>query len=307
MDNKLYYNYLNLSEVLEGFYKNNIDNITLTLLISLGNSYYMGDNFKMIISDLQKLLKGKIIKYKDKEFKVNKLTLMVGDTLRRHVFYYNHCAEYFKKHNIDKEELIPLEIRKEFDNISYQDGLEESKEWLLKNIDGINSFSNDKKIDDSFKTNNDITTIFEETDLMQKLEYMSYNHYYNNPKYKDIENKLKVAMKISDGLINRCYDFEANTFCNRLLRRGEVIDFKDLFIQQSKKYLFDETIPVAIRMSLNNNCDIYYHSNTPLHCIIYNGKNVKNNKELNEYVLNNLNEIRQYIQVTIKEKDFHSR
>lgn len=304
MDKELYYNYLNLSEVLEGFYKKNIDNIDLVLLISLENKYFTGDNFKLIMIDLKKLTKNKIIKYKNKEFKINKLTLMIGDTLRRHVFYYNHCIEYFKQNNIDKEELIPIDIRKTFNSISYKDGILEGKKWFIQNLDSINSFSDNKKIDNNFKINDDITTIFEETDLMPKLEYMSYNHYYNDPKYKEIEDKLKHAIKISNGLISRCYNFEANTFCNRLIRRGEIIDFKELFIQQSKKYLFDETIPVAIRMSLNNNCDIYYHSKTPLHCLIYNGKNVRNNKELNDYVLNNLNEIKQYIQVTMKEKDF---
>ena len=117
----LFFDYLDLESILKRFYNDGVDRIdvTLILIISLEKDYYMGENMKLIMSDLRRLMNNKEIVWnvdgKLEKFKVDKLSLQVGDVLNRHMFYYRHCADYFDKHNIDQEELIPLEIRKDFE------------------------------------------------------------------------------------------------------------------------------------------------------------------------------------------------
>ena len=53
----LHFNYLNLDEILNKFYEKNIDNVDLQLLISLEKDYYIGENMKLIMSDIRKLTK----------------------------------------------------------------------------------------------------------------------------------------------------------------------------------------------------------------------------------------------------------
>ena len=84
-EESLYFSYLNLEEILNKFYKNNINNVDLTLIISLEKDYYMGENMKIIMSDLRRLMNNKEIIWningKLEKFKVNKLSLFVGDVL----------------------------------------------------------------------------------------------------------------------------------------------------------------------------------------------------------------------------------
>ena len=287
----LHFDYLDLDDLLKKYYTSGINSINLYLLISLEKDYYMGENMKLIMSDLRRLTKNKEIIWningKLEKFKVNKLSFFVGDVLNRHMFYYRHCAKYFDEHNVDREDLIPLEVRDNFEKQSYIEGKQEGKDWFKDNIDAFNLFSDEKVLTKDFYIGDDITTIFEETENTPKLEYICYEHWYNQPEYKKIEKPLSKMINDPEcSVINRSYDHEANYFYERLEKRNEVPKYKDLFIQQSRKYLIDETMPMTLNTynTTNNAIEFYYYGGIPTHLRVYNGKKAKNNKTINDYI-----------------------
>ena len=307
----LYFDYLNLEEILNKFHKSNIDNVDLTLIISLEKDYYMGENMKLIMSDLRRLMNNKEIVWnidgKLEKFKVNKLSLFVGDVLNRHMFYYRHCADYFDKNNIDQEELIPLEIRKDFEEKSYIEGKEEGKDWFKSNIDAFNLFSNEKVLTKDYYIGDDITTIFEETEDTPRLEYICYKHWYKQPEYKKIEEPLLKMIKDQKcSAIDRCYTHEAEYFYERLEKRNETPKYKDLFVQQSRKYLIDETVPMILNTynRTNNTIEIYYYGKLPMHLETYNSIKTKKNKAICNYVRHyNLDNIGSNNRISIRSKN----
>ena len=310
-EESLYFSYLNLEEILNKFYKNNIDNVDLILIISLEKDYYMGENMKLIMSDLRRLMNNKEIIWningKLEKFKVNKLSLFVGDVLNRHMFYYRHCADYFDKHNIDQEDLIPLDIREQFEEKSYIEGKQEGKDWFKDNIDAFNLFSDEKVLTKDYYIGDDITTIFEETENTPKLEYICYEHWYKQPEYKRIEEPLlKIIADPECSVIDRSYNYEADYFYDRLDKRGETPKYKDLFIQQSRKYLIDETMPLVSYTCkpINNVIEFYYYGKLSVHLDVYNGKKVKNNETINNYIQQyNLDNIGSNNRVSIRNKN----
>lgn len=306
----LYFSYLGLDERLKQFRDNNVRDIDINLIISLEKEYYMGENMKLIMQDLRKLMDGKkIIRELDgklEEFYIKKLGLFVCDTLNHHMFYYRHCAKYFDEHNIDEEELIPLKTRQEFEKISYLEGTQEGKDWFKDNLEAIQLFSDEKKLTKDFIIGDNITTIFEETETIPGLEYICYNYWYSHPRYKEIEKNLNELINMEYSVIKKSYNHEAEYFYDRLDKRGETPKYKDLFIKQSFKYLLDETIPVAILNSEKeptNFFDIYYYGKLPHHFEVYGGKKAKNNKLIQEKVQSTLKGIDNVSYVSLREKE----
>lgn len=306
----LYFLYLGLDERLKQFRDNNVRDIDINLIISLEKEYYMGENMKLIMRDLRKLMDGKkIIRELDgklEEFYIKKLGLFVGDTLNHYMFYYRHCANYFDEHNIDEEELIPLKTRQEFEKISYLEGTQEGKDWFKDNLEAIQLFSDEKQLTKDFIITDDITTIFEETETTPGLEYICYNHWYNHPRYKEIEKDLHELINMEDSIINRCYDYEAEYFYDRLDKRGETPKYKDLFVQQSKKYLIDETIPTVIinsKKNPNNFFDMYYYGKLPHHLEVYKGKKTKKNEKIQKYIKEKFPKIDDCFQISIRMRE----
>ena len=306
---ELYFNYLDLDNVLNKFYNNGIHGINLYLLISLEKDYYMGENMKLIMSDLRRLMNNKEIIWningKLEKFKVNKLSLFVGDVLNRHMFYYRHCADYFDKHNIDQEDLIPLDIRKQFEERSYIEGKQEGKDWFKDNIDAFNLFSDEKVLTKDYYIGDDITTIFEETENTPKLEYICYEYWLKQSEYKIAIRDLLYLVSLDNSLLDRCYTYEAEAFYNRLDKRDETPKYKNLFIQQSKKYLIDETPAMALSDVKGNHFDMYYGGMTPEHFIVFTGKKAKNNEEIRNLTQSgkSLYEVANYKHITIMDKD----
>ena len=308
------YSYLGLSDVLKSYSKTNIRELNITLLISLEKEYYMGENFKSIMRDLKSLFNKKTIIYCDDqnkqiEFTIKKLSLLVGDALNQHMFYFKHCLQYFKDNNVYKEESIPQEIGDSFEKISIIEGIEEGKQWFKDNIDAINLFSDGQLITKNFEISDDITTIFPETDTTPALEYVCYNHYYKDSElYSEIIKHLYNIIKLSNGSVEGSYKHEANYFYKRLITRDheEILerpDVKDFFIKQSLKYLIDETIPAIMRIREGNSFDLYFYGKPPEHFTIYNSKKVIKNSKLNDYIKNNLKEIRQYTQILLRQNE----
>ena len=57
----LFFDYLDLENILKRFYNDGVDRIDVTLIISLEKDYYMGENMKLIMSDLRRLMNNKEI------------------------------------------------------------------------------------------------------------------------------------------------------------------------------------------------------------------------------------------------------
>lgn len=311
MEENLYFGYLNLYDVLKKFYDNNVSDIKATLIISLEKEYYMGENMKFIMSDLRRLMKNKRIIWDidgDKaEFKISNLRVFVCDSLNVHMFYYRHCAKYFDEHHIDDENLIPLEIRKKFEEISYRESREAGQVWFRDNIDAFNLFSNEKILTNNFQLDDYTTTVFEETNETPRLECVRYEQYYKLEEYYKILKAVE-NLKSNCNFIDRCYTHEAEYFYNRLKSRNETPKYRDLFIQQSKKYLTDETVPAVMSNKndvFNNHIDFYYYGKTPMHLEVYMGKQAEKNKLLNQYIQSGLLKgINDTNYVSLREKEF---
>lgn len=303
----LHFSYLGLNERLYQFHERGVKDIDCSLLISLEKEYYEGENMKLIMKDLRELMKGKkiLMDYNGikQEFKINQLNLQLGDTLNRHMFYYRFCTKYFDEHKIYKEELIPLEIREKFNQDSYIAGTKEGKDWFRDNLEAIQLFSDQKKLTKDFEISDGITTIFEETENTPKLVITSYGYWYKHPRYNEIEKALEDLCNMKEQFINNCYKFEAERFLLRLEKRNEAPKYKDLFLKQSYKYLFDETIPSVIENGKNipnNHIDLYSSGLTPAHLTIYEGKKAKNSILTQDYLKNLLNGLNDSDWITIK-------
>ncbi len=310
MDDKLYFSYLGLNERLFQFYQRGIKDIDASLLISLEKEYYQGENIKLIMADLRRLMSNKKISMDyngvKEEFNIKKLNLFLGDTLNRHMFYYRYCEKYFDEHNIDKEELIPLEVREQFQKDAYIAGTQEGKDWFKDNLEAMQLFSDEKKLTKDFKIGDDITTVFEETETTPKLSCICYNHWYNHNKYKKIENALTELINLPNSLIDRCFNHESEYFYNRLVKRNEPPKYKDLFVQQSKYYLQDETISDFIlnsEIQPFNHFDIYYYGKLPHHFEVFRGKEAKNNPVINKNLETILFGIDDLTYIALREKE----
>ncbi|MDD2840373.1 MAG: hypothetical protein PHY80_04610 [Rickettsiales bacterium] len=307
MEKNLYFSYLGLNERLYQFYERGVKDIDCNLIISLEKEYYQGENMKLIMADLRKLMSNKKISMDyngiKEEFNIKKIGLFVGDTVNRHNLYYRYCAKYFDEHNIDKEELIPLKVKEQFQKEAYIAGTQEGKDWFKDNLEAIQLFSDEKKLTRDFKITDEITTIFKETETTPKLEYICYNYWYTHQKYKEIETALMELYKLQNSVIEKVYNQEAEYFYERFERRNEAPKYKNLFIQQSKKYLIDETIPAVILNSNkepNNFFDFYYYGKLPHHFEVYNGKRANNNLIIQKYLETVLYGINDYARITLR-------
>ena len=291
MERNLHFGYLNLYNTLKKFYDNGISDIKVTLIISLEKEYYMGENMKLIMFDLRKLMKDKKIIWNidgnDVEFKINKLRVFICDTLNVHMYYYRHCAKYFDEHNcVEDENSIPLDLREEFKKLSFKESKEAGQIWFRDNVDAFNLFSDEKVIDKNFQLNDLTTTVFEETEETPELECLRYEYYYKLPEYYKMLEAVE-NLKENCNFINRCYTHEAEYFYNRLKNRNETPKYKNLFVQESRNYLTDETIPAAISNKndvFNNHIDFYYYGKTPMHLEVYMGEQARKNTLLNGYI-----------------------
>ena len=307
MNKNLHFTYFGLEDRLRKFKNHNVQNLDVSLIVSLEKDYYMGENMKLIMKDLKGLFKNKKIIIdidgETNEFKINYLNLQLGDTLNWHTFYYRYCIDYFEKHNIDKEELIPENIRKQFKENAHIAGINEGKQWFIDNLEAIQLFSDEKQLTKDFNLTDGITTIFEETDYTPKLQLTCYSYWYKHSRYYEIEKSLKELCSMENSLIDDCYKFEAERFFIRLSKRNETPKFKDLFLKQSYKYLFDETMPSVIENSSNNPnnyMDLYFGGLTPAHITIYDGKRAKKNPIIQQYLKTSLKGLNDAEWVTIK-------
>jgi hypothetical protein len=305
------FNYLNLKKYLFKMYEQGIQDINIFLLISLEKDYYEGENLKKILADLIKLsndltlnIDGKNIK-----FKVNKISLDVGDVLNRHRWIYRYNEKYMLEHNLkdDEEDKIPEDIKKEIEAKAYETGKQQGFDWFKNHaVDAINLvLSENNKLKTDFKLTDGITEIFKGNEAIPPIEYICYEYWLKHSKYKTVEKALNEVRNLPDSVVERTYDHEVKYYMERLEKRGEteeISKFPEMFKKYSKDYLVDETIIDIITYKTVNNLQFSYYTKAPMHDVVYTGKKIKNNISSTKYQNYQLINTNKLNRITIRKK-----
>jgi len=302
----LEFKYLNLNKYLLKMYEQGIQDINLFLLVSLEKEYYEGDNLKKIITDLVKLSNNIVLNIngKDVKFKVNKISLDVGDILNRHNVTYRHNRDYMLKNNLTDEKQIPQNIMKEFEENSYNISKQQGIDWFKNHaIEAINSLlPNRKQINKDFQLTTGITEIFEGDNEVPAIDYICAEHWLKHPKYNKILEIINEIRNLPFSILEKCYNSEAKAFFDRLVKRGEEVEnFVDMFMKYSKDYLVEETIEKAIvHKNADNIFEFYYNGLELNHCSIFRTNKAHKNKIIRNYIENDLSGMMNINRITIK-------
>lgn len=287
----LEFNYLNLRKYLFKMYEKGVKDVNLFLLISLEKEYYEGENLKKIIVDLAKLSNNLILKIdgRDIKFKVNKISLDVGDVLNRHRWIYRYNEKYMIEHNLKdgEENKIPQDIQQEIQEKAYETGRQQGFDWFKNHtIDALNLvLPQENQLKKNFKLTDGITQIFKGNETIPEIEYICYEYWLKHQKYKTIERALNEVRNLPDSVIERTYNHEANYYLERLHNRNESPKMQSIFAKYSKDYLIDETIKDTLIQQIgNNNLELYYFGLEARHSIAFRGKKAKNNNIIQDYV-----------------------
>ena len=200
--------------------------------------------------------------------------LDAGDILNRHNLYYRYCEDYMLINNLTKEKQIPDNIKEEFHKKSYKQGKEQGKEWFKNNIDAINQLIPEGyKINKDFQIKDSITILYKGDENNPRIEYICHKYWLENIKYKKIEIILNEICLEKNSIVDRAIKHTTNCFYNLIKNK---IKYKNLFLKQSYKYIFDETVSTAI-MSNQNNCIEFYCGNEIASIQALSGRKVQNN------------------------------
>lgn len=283
-----HYVYDSLSFHLENLRKRKIDSVDIHLLVSLGRGYYCGKLFSDFCKNFkEKLLNGSnYILNNSNKLKVNSLSLAVGDILNRHNCYYAFCEQYMSEKNINSELDIPEKIRTEFNRQSFIESEKQGREWLSANIEAVNQLiPQEYKLRKGFELEDKITTLFAGNKTSPKINCISYNYWMSHSKYSPIEKALGELCSLNNSLLERHYQHESKYFYEKSLRAGKKIKYKDLFIKQSYKYLFNETIPFILKHSEQNNILEFYLNGSELQTsLVFRGRKAQNNPLIKKYL-----------------------
>jgi hypothetical protein len=303
----LNFKYLNLNKYLLKMYEQGIQDINLFLLISLEKEYYEDENLKKIIADLVKLSNNIVLNIngKDIKFKVNKISLDVGDTLNRHNVMYRCNRDYMLKNNLIEEQQIPQHIKKEFEENSYNTSRQQGINWFRNHaIEAINSLlPSNKQINKNFQLTTGITEIFKGNDEVPAIDYICAEHWLKHQKYNRILEIINEIRNLPFSILEKCYNNEAKTFFDRLAKREEILNFVDMFVKYSKDYLIEETVEGALLHRENNDIlEFYYHGLEPNHYSVFKTNKAHKNKIIRNYLGNELAGILNVKRITIREK-----
>ena len=252
--------------------------IDIHLLISLERNYYNKDYFFKLCKNIkQNLLNQKnFIKIEADIIFVDSFDLNLGSTLNRHNWYYRYCEKYMSNENLTEEEQIPNNIREEFSQRAYQKGKKQGKEWITNNIKAINQLiPEDHKLNKNFQINDSITTLYEGNSENTKIRCIDYDYWLNHPRYKMVYDNLKKACKLKNSIIDRAFKFESNFFYKRF-NKVKNIKYKNLFEEQSYKYLFDETVSYIIKNYEKNNILEFYYNGKETVTEAFRGRKAQN-------------------------------
>ncbi|HSQ97469.1 MAG TPA: hypothetical protein VLL98_02000 [Rickettsiales bacterium] len=312
-------NYLNLRKYLLKMYEKGIQDINIFLLVSLEKEYYQGENFKKIIQDFIKLSNNLVVDFDilDKsgkptgkktekvKFKVNKISLDVGDTANRWRWIYRYNEKYMLEHNLINEEDIPKNIVEQIAKQSYETAKQQGKDWFKDNaVDALNLIlPNDSKITKDISLTDGITEIFKGNNEISRIEYICYDYWLNDPKYKIIEKALLEVRNLENSVVEQAYDYEVKYFTERITKRGTFVEFPEMFAKYNKLYLFDETMPMIMKNQDEfNNFEFYWFGTESKYTLVFKGKKAQNNEIIKHYIGNELKGVINRNYITIKEK-----
>jgi hypothetical protein len=267
------FQYKLLEKFLNSSYKKNKPKI-FNLLISLDKSYYEKEFFNLLLKSFKDL----ILKYK---IPVYKIRFDVGDILNRHNIYYKYILEYIKKNNLNSFNQISKKISDDFYKKAYNYGKKQGEKWLKNNVEAINQLIPDRyKLSKDFKIGNGITTLYKGDKNNPAVEYICYEHWLKHPKYKTIKKTLQKICEEKNHPFKRAIQYEAEYFYERMSKKEKISD-KEFFLQQTKNYIFDETIPVIIKNSSQFNLiEFYYGGRDLLTSLYFKGRKAQNNPEI---------------------------
>lgn len=315
----LEFNYLNLRKYLFKMYKQGIQNINLFLLISLEKEYYQGENFEKIIQDFIKLSNNLVMEFdildengkptgkktEKLKFKVNKISLDVGDTANRWRWIYRYNEKYMLENNLNNEEDIPQNIVEEIAKQSYETAKQQGKDWFKDNaVNALNLvLPKDNRITIDINLGDGITQIFKGNDKIPQIEYICYDYWLNDPKYKTIEKALLEVRNLENSVVEQAYDYEVKYYTERIGKRRVFVEFPEMFAKYNKIYLFDETIPMIMKNQDElNNFEFYWFGTESKYTLVFKGKKAQNNEVIRHYINNELKGVTNRNYITIKEK-----
>lgn len=321
-NNNLLFNYLNLKKHLYNLYIHGIDNVNILLLISLEMNYYEGENLKKIIKDLFELTNNLTMvfeildeegnptgeKTKEIKFKVNKISLDVGDTGNRWKWVYRYNEEYMLKNNLINEEDIPQNIVDEIAIRAYETSKQQGRDWFKEHaIPALNYalslYDSKIVIPNEFQFTDGIMTILEGNEQIPKIERVCYDHWLNHPNYKNIEKIILAIRNQENSVLEKAYDHEVKYFIKRTGKRGVHAQFPEMFFKYSKIYQFDETMPMVIRhQGVDNNFEFYWFGREPCYIDAFRGKKAQKNEMMQDSLKNELKGILDRNYVAIREK-----
>lgn len=262
-----------------------IKNIDLYLLVSLERGYYEGDIFLSICRDIKNRLinNQNYIVSGNFKFKINSIKLDIGDVLNRHNLYYDLCEKYMLDHDLDNEKQIPLFMRNSFKERAYAKGKKQGKEWFKNNINAINQLIPKlDRLDENFQIKDKLTLLYEGDEECPRVEYVSHEYWLKHPRYKIVENALREICNLGDSVIDRSLKHDVGRFFNSSSKKKCLHD-KELFIKQSYKYLFEETVVFTIANGdADNILELYINSEELSSSKAFRGKKARNNLAIKE-------------------------
>jgi len=300
-------------------YKQNIQDINIFLLVSLEKEYYQGENFKKIIQDFIKLSNNLVVdfdildengkstggKTEKVKFKVNKISLDVGDTANKWRWIYRYNEKYMLEHNLSREEEILERVVNEIANKAYETAKQQGKDWFKDNaVDALNLIlPNDSKITKDFNLTDRITEIFKGNNEIPRIEYICYDYWVNDPKYKIIEKALLEVRNLENSVVEQAYDHEVKYYINRTSKKNKCAKFPEMFFKYSKIYQFEETMPMVIKyQDVKNNFEFYWFGRESCYTEVFRGKKAKNNKIIQYHLEKDLKGITDRRYISIKDK-----
>lgn len=301
------FQYKGLEGILTKLNERHINSVEVRLLISLNRASGQSEIFKNVINDLARLVKNKKIVLKtedgEKEFNVEQLNVEVGDVLNKYMHYYGYCEDYLVNNGLTEEDEIPENTRKVFKEIAVIAGRHDGDEWLRNNIQYINEIiPEDQRKGPDLKIGELTTRLADETETTPEINFISYQYWLSDPLYGEKERILKDLYNMNNSLIKRALEHEANYFYDRSSVRKKIL-MKDFFIRESIKYLFDETVSVALKyINTNNNIEFYWGGREGVQTQVFKGKAAHKDPVLKELFKNELKGIDERRFVSIQEK-----
>jgi len=270
------FEYKSLDAILNRICSKNKNYTTLDLLISLEKDYYEGEFFLLLLKSLKNL-----IEKQSPQINISTIRFDVGDVLNRHNLYYKYITEFIHKNNLDSYNQVSKKICDKFHKESFIYGEEQGGDWFKNNIKAINQLiPKNFKLNKDFKIGSGITTLYKGDKNNPKIEYISHKYWLNHIKYKKIEKELKKIYEEENSSFKRAVDYEAEYFYKRIQKRKNIND-KEFFIQQTIKYILDETVLTIIKKFQNPNIiEAYYGGRELLTSLYFKGKKRKNNPKI---------------------------